>query len=73
MFLEYNYLRYDNTFIANFWTCIVPSDWFSQIQSHISPESLICNPVFRNMIIPPSYREKMVALVVDEIYCVKIW
>ena len=40
---------------------------------HISPESLICNPMFRNMLLSPVYKEKIVALVIDEAHCVKTW
>lgn len=40
---------------------------------YISPESLVCNPMFRNMILSPVYKEKMIALVVDEAHCVKSW
>jgi bloom syndrome protein len=37
----------------------------------ISPESIICNPVYRNMLLTPAYKQKMVAFVVDEAHCVK--
>ena len=40
---------------------------------YISPESLICNPMFRNMLLSPVYKEKLVALVIDEAHCVKTW
>ena len=40
---------------------------------YISPESLVCNPMYRNMLLSPVYKEKMVALVVDEAHCVKSW
>lgn len=40
---------------------------------YISPESLVCNPMFRNMILSPVYKEKMIALVIDEVHCVKSW
>ena len=33
---------------------------------YISPESLVCNPIFLNMILSPVYKEKMIALVMDE-------
>ena len=37
----------------------------------ISPENLICNPTFRNMLVCPIYNELLVGLVVDEAHCVK--
>ena len=40
---------------------------------YISPESLICNPMFCNMLLSPVYKEKLVALVIDEAHCVKTW
>ena len=40
---------------------------------YISPESLVCNPVYRNMLLSPTYKEKLVALVIDEAHCVKSW
>ena len=40
---------------------------------YISPESLICNPIYRNMILSPIYQEKMVAFVIDEAHCVETW
>lgn len=39
----------------------------------ISPENLICNRLFRNMLTSAKYREHLVALVVDEAHCVKTW
>ena len=39
----------------------------------ITPESLICNPVYRNMLATKHYKEKMVALAIDEAHCVKTW
>lgn len=39
----------------------------------ISPESLICNELYRNMLISKNYKERMVALAVDEAHCVKTW
>ena len=39
----------------------------------ISPESLITNPVYRNMLLSPIYKESLVALVVDEAHCIKTW
>ncbi len=39
----------------------------------ITPESLISNDTYRNMLQSTQYREKLVALVVDEAHCVKTW
>ena len=39
----------------------------------ISPESIITNPRFRNMLMAPRYKEKLVALAVDEAHCVSKW
>ncbi len=40
---------------------------------YISPESIINNSSFRRMLLSPRYKEKMVALAVDEAHCVKNW
>ena len=40
---------------------------------YISPKSLVCNPVYRNMLLAPVYKEKLVAFVLDETYCVESW
>ncbi|XP_019852358.1 PREDICTED: ATP-dependent DNA helicase Q-like SIM [Amphimedon queenslandica] len=40
---------------------------------YISPESLICNPMYRNMLLSPIYKNKLVALVIDEAHCIKSW
>lgn len=40
---------------------------------YITPESLIENTLYRNMLLSQSYTEKLVALVVDEAHCVKLW
>ena len=40
---------------------------------YISPESLLENKRYRNMLSSKVYQEKMVALVVDEAHCVKFW
>ena len=40
---------------------------------YISPESLICNPMYRSMLLSNKYKEKLVGLVVDEAHCVKTW
>ena len=39
----------------------------------ISPESLLCNYWFRNMLLSESYRAKLKAVAVDEAHCVKLW
>ena len=38
-----------------------------------SPESLLCNLEWRDMLQSPIYQEKLVAFVVDEAHCVKKW
>ena len=40
---------------------------------YISPESAIRNPTYRNMFLSHRYKEKLVALAVDEAHCVKTW
>lgn len=39
----------------------------------ISPESIISNSAFRNMLLSTPYKERMVALAIDEAHCVKTW
>ena len=39
----------------------------------ISPENVIQNPVYRNMLLSHVYKHRMVALVVDEAHCVRSW
>ena len=39
----------------------------------ITPESLIGNVQYRNMLLSTKYKENLVALVVDEAHCVKTW
>ncbi len=39
----------------------------------ISPESIIENPCFCNMLLTAPYKERLVALVIDEAHCVKNW
>ena len=38
---------------------------------YVSPESLICNLHWREVLRTKAYQENMVALVVDEAYCIK--
>ncbi len=40
---------------------------------YISPESIINNSRFRNMLLSERYKEKLVALVIDEAHCVRTW
>ena len=40
---------------------------------YISPESILNNRKFRNMLQNSKYQEKLVALVVDEVHCVQMW
>lgn len=40
---------------------------------YISPESLVCNTNYRNMLLSSVYKEKLVAFVIDEAHCVKTW
>ena len=40
---------------------------------YITPESIILNRLYRNMLLSPLYKEKLAALVIDEAHCVKFW
>ena len=40
---------------------------------YISPESLLQNRHYRNMLKSAKYQERMIAFVVDEAHCVKFW
>ena len=40
---------------------------------YISPENLLKNPCFRNMLLSDCYSKSLRALVVDEAHCVKLW
>lgn len=40
---------------------------------YISPESIIGNRKFRQMLLSPVYKKHLVAFVVDEAHCVKTW
>lgn len=39
----------------------------------ISPESIVYNTVFRNMLLSQTYKKKLVALSIDEAHCLKTW
>ena len=39
----------------------------------ISPENILCNSNYRNMLRSSEYRHKLVAVAVDEAHCVKMW
>lgn len=39
----------------------------------ISPESIINNTKYRIMLLSTTYKTKLVAVVVDEAHCVKMW
>jgi len=39
----------------------------------ISPESILNNKLFRGMLVSDQYKDKLVAVVVDEAHCVKTW
>ena len=39
----------------------------------ITPENIIDNKTYRDMLLLPVYQEKLVALVIDEAHCVKTW
>ena len=40
---------------------------------YISPESLLQNHRYRNMLKSAVYQEKMIGFVIDEAHCVKFW
>ena len=40
---------------------------------YVSPESLVQNPSWREMLHSEVYRERLIACVVDEVHCVKKW
>ena len=39
----------------------------------VSPESILCNPQWREMLRLPVYQQRSVALVVDEAHCIVQW
>jgi len=40
---------------------------------YISPENLLCNSKFCNMLLSDKYKKFLRTLVVDEAHCVKLW
>ena len=40
---------------------------------YITPEAVICNPYWRELLRTDAYQKNLVALVVDEAHCVKKW
>ena len=40
---------------------------------YITPENIMDNPMYRNMLLSNIYRKKLVGLIVDEAQCVKLW
>ena len=40
---------------------------------YITPENIIENKVYREMLLSSVYQENLVALIVDEAHCVKSW
>ena len=39
----------------------------------ISPENILCNCNYRNMMLSAVYKEKLIGVAVDEAHCVKTW
>jgi len=39
----------------------------------ISPENLLCNTKYRQMLLSPVYKERLIGVAVDEVHCVKTW
>lgn len=39
----------------------------------ISPENLLCNPLYRNMLLTDHYKDLLVGVAIDEAHCVKTW
>ena len=40
---------------------------------YVSPESILSNPQWRDMLLLPVYQKNFVALVVDEAHCITMW
>ena len=76
MFLKNSDTDHFTDLIRAFWAIDPFSDLytFGCVQLvYISPESMICNPMYWNMLLSRVYKEKLVAFVVDEAHCVKTW
>ena len=39
----------------------------------ISPENILCNWNYQNMMLSTVYKEKLIGVAVDEAHCVKTW
>lgn len=39
----------------------------------ISPENILCNSTYRNMMLTNVYKENLIGVAVDEAHCVKTW
>lgn len=39
----------------------------------VTPETIIENPTYRNMLLSSIYRKKLVCVAVDEAHCMKVW
>lgn len=40
---------------------------------YISPENILCNPKYRQMLMSAVYKENLIGIAVDEAHCVKTW
>lgn len=40
---------------------------------YISPESIIANLRYHNMVLSPTYKTKLIGIAIDEAHCVKTW
>lgn len=40
---------------------------------YVTPENIVENPIYRNMLASKAYVKKLVALIVDEAHCIKMW
>ena len=40
---------------------------------YVSPEAILSNPQWRDMLLLPVYQKKIVALVIDEAHCITMW
>lgn len=39
----------------------------------VTPETIVENPTYRNMLLSSIYKQKLVCVAVDEAHCVKVW